>query len=97
MSNKRLTAALLTVLAALIPLGLNVFEVHADTFGMNSIGTDLQAGLTNLMMGSRFSLSSSGTVSSVSVYVDGSPAGNVKVAIYDDDATNALWISNDIY
>jgi hypothetical protein len=91
MSNKRLTVALIVILAALLPLGLNVFEVHADTFGMNSLGTSLQGGLANLMMGSMFSLNVPGTVSSVSVYVDGfSPAGNVKVAIYDDDAANGV-------
>jgi len=42
------------------------------------------------MMGSRFSLPTAGSVSSVSVYLGGSPAGNAKIAIYDDDVVEAV-------
>jgi len=77
-------------LAVVACLGANLPNVYADTFGVTSPGPTLQGGFVDLMMGSRFSLPTSGSVSSVSVYLDGSPAGNAKVAIYDDDAVNGV-------
>jgi len=89
-STKRLTTTLLVVVLVVVYLGVNVPSVYADTFGNNSVGSGLQGGFANLMMGSKFSLSTSGSVSSVSVYLDGSPAGNAKLAIYDDDDVNGV-------
>jgi len=93
MSNKSirsLTEALVVALAVVACLSANLPNVYADTFGVTSPGPTLQGGFVDLMMGSRFSLPTSGSVSSVSVYLDGSPAGNAKVAIYDDDAVNGV-------
>lgn len=93
MSNRlirRLTAALVVALAVLICLSMNLLSVYAETFGVTSPGPTLQGGFVNLMMGSRFLLPTGGSVSSISVYLDGSPAGNAKVAIYDDDDVNLV-------
>jgi len=89
-STKRLTTTLLVVVLVVVYLGVNVPNVYADTFGNTSIGPSLQGGLANWMMGSRFLLPTAGSVSSVSVYLGGSPTGNAKVAIYDDDDVNGV-------
>lgn len=64
-------------------------SVYGATFGLTSPGTSIQAsGNPNLLMGSKFSLSESGTVSSMSAYIDGTPSGNAKLAIYSHDSLN---------
>lgn len=83
-------AALLVAVITLVILDLHVPDSYAATFGQSTICPTLQTGYADLMMGTRFSLADTGGVTSVSVYLDGTPSGNVKGAIYDDDAVNGV-------
>jgi len=86
---KRISSLIILFCLVLFALGLSSTSVYALTFGITSPGPSVQgAGYPNLMMASRFALPSAGSVSSLSVYLDGSPSGNVRLAIYGDDAVN---------
>ena len=89
--TKPVAVGFLVLTAVVFTLLFTISGVYGATFGLTTPGTTIQgSGYSNLLMGSRFSLSESGTVASLSVYIDGTPSGNVKLAIYSHDSVNNI-------